>query len=129
MKRVALSFLAGFLATLAFHQPLLWLFHRTPYNMKAVPPFCVPSVISLAFWGGVWGVIMIPLIARARGAAWWVAAIAFGAVFPTLVAFFIVAPLKGAHIAANPRMFAVGLALNGAWGLGTALFYRIFGGK
>lgn len=129
MKRAALAFLAAFLATLVFHQPLLWLFHRTPYNMKPVPPFGVPSVISLAFWGGVWGAIMIPLIARARGAAWWLAAIAFGAVFPTLVALFVIAPLKGAHLGANPRFFVAGLVLNGAWGLGTALFYRLFGGK
>src|SRR5216117_3471288 len=106
MKRAAIAFLAGFVATLVFHQPVLWLFHaihwtdRLPYVMKPVPPLGVPAVLSLAFWGGVWGLIMIPLIARARGAAYWFAAIAFGAVFPTLVAIFVVAPLKGIHVAA-----------------------------
>src|SRR5215212_5639310 len=72
VKRIVLAWLAGFLATLVFHQPVLWLLHaagvtpRTPYNMKAVPPLHVPSVISLAFWGGVWGIIMILALARVR---------------------------------------------------------------
>src|SRR5213595_2771381 len=129
MKRAALAFLAGFLATLVCHQPVIWLFHalhwtdRTPYVMTPVPPFGIPSVISLAFWGGVWGVIMIPLIAKARGAGWWIAAIAFGAVFPTLVAGLVVAPLKHAPIPHTPAMIALGLSVNAAWGLGTAVFY------
>jgi hypothetical protein len=136
MKRTLLSFLGGFLATLLFHQPLLWVLHarhlteRMPYVMKGVPPLMVPAVISLAFWGGVWGVIMIPLIARARGAAYWLAAAAFGAVFPTLVAVFIIVPLKGTPLPAPiGKVLLGGFLLNAAWGLGTAIFYRIFGGK
>src|SRR5258706_13887623 len=80
MKRFVLAFLAGFVATLTFHQAVLWLFHamhqtdRTPWLMTGVPPFGVPAVISLAFWGGGWGVIMIPLIARARGMGYWLPA-------------------------------------------------------
>ena len=137
MKRAVLAFLAGFVATLTFHQGVLWLFHaghltdRTPWVMKAVPPFGVPAVISLAFWGGVWGVIMIPLIARARGFAYWLAAIAFGAVLPTLVAAFVVAPLRGQNMAGGGhagKMLVFGLCVNGAWGLGTAIFYRVFSG-
>jgi uncharacterized membrane protein len=136
MKRAVLAFLAGFLATLIFHQAVVWLFHtahmteRTPWGMKGVPPFGVPAVISLAFWGGVWGVIMIPLIARARGAGWWVAATVFGAVFPTLVAGYVIAPLRGQNLAGGGgKLVVFGLAVNAAWGLGTALFYRLFGGK
>jgi hypothetical protein len=135
MKRAILAFLAGFLATLLFHQPVLWIFHslhvidRAPYNMTPVPPLGVPAVISLAFWGGVWGVIMIPLIAKARGAGWWIAAIAFGAVFPTLVAGLVIAPLKHQALPHSGAMVLLGLTVNGAWGLGTAVFYRLFGGR
>ena len=129
MKRVLLAFLAGFLATLVFHQPVAWLFHRPVYAMNPVPPFGVPSVISLAFWGGIWGAVMIPIIAKARGIGWWIAAIVFGAVFPTLVAALVVMPLKGIHMKRTPSLVLLGLSVNGAWGLGTAAFYRLFGGK
>jgi hypothetical protein len=130
-RRLLLAFVAGFLATLLAHQPMLWLLklagitERTPYAMQGVPPFGVPAVISLAFWGGVWGVIMIPLIARVRGeAAYWLTAALFGAIFPTLVAVAVVAPLKGAPMKGGPAMLLMGLAVNAAWGLGTAFFFR-----
>lgn len=137
MRRAVIAFLAGFLATLLFHQPVIWLLHamhrvpRQPYAMTPVPPFGVPSVISLAFWGGVWGIVMIPVIARARGGAYWLAAIAFGAVLPTLVAGLVVMPLKGQPIGGGKvgALLVVGLLVNGAWGLGTALLNRAFGGR
>jgi len=134
VKRGIIAFVAGFVATLVFHQAVLWCLHhfgyvpRAPWPMQPVPPFGIPSVISLAFWGGVWGVIMMPMIARRRGAAFWIAAIVFGAIFPTLVAWFIVAPVKHTPIAGgwNPKTMMIGPLVNGAWGLGTALIYRLF---
>ena len=133
MKKWLLAFLAGFVATLVFHQPVLWLLHlagvtpRTPYVMRAVPPFGVPSVISLAFWGGVWGIIMIAAIAKAR--AFYLVAAIFGAVLPTLVAAFVIAPLRHMPMPGNPaKLLAVGLIINAAWGLGTAVLYRLFMG-
>jgi hypothetical protein len=129
-----IAFLAGFVATLVFHQGALWLLHlagmtpRGPFNMHPVPPFGVPSVISLAFWGGVWGIIMIAAIAKAR--AFYVVATVFGAVLPTLVAAFVIAPLRHMPLPGGSpaKLLAVGLIVNGAWGLGTALLYRLFRG-
>src|SRR5438105_768198 len=100
MRKVFFAFIAGFVATLTFHQLTLLLLHamaitpRAPYAMNGVPPFGVPAVISLAFWGGVWGALIIPLIDGQRGVIFWVMAIVLGACLPTLVAWFIVAPLK-----------------------------------
>jgi len=135
MQRVLLSFLAAFLATLVFHQPVIWMLHQmhvspwAPYAMQPVPPFGVPKVISLAFWGGVWGIVMILAIARARGAAYWLVAAVFGAVLPTLVAGLVIMPLRGQSPGrAGASMLMMGLAVNAAWGLGTALFYRLFSG-
>jgi len=132
MKRIVLAFLAGFFATLVFHQAVIWIFHtmglspRAPFDMHRVPPFGIPSVISLAFWGGVWGIIMIPAISRIRSEAlWWIAAILFGAIFPTLVAAFVVAPLKHVTMPHTPQMALFGLTVNGAWGLGTAILFRL----
>lgn len=128
--RVFLSFLSGFLATLLFHQPVLWLFNlagiinRAPYAMEGTPPFGVPAVISLAFWGGIWGILLWLLIHRWKGGKYWLGAILFGAIAPTLVAGLVVAPLKGLPVAGggDPSMILMGLAVNAAWGGGTALF-------
>ena len=105
MRRALLGFIAGFLATIIFHQIALQLLHmagvtpRAAWPTQPVPPFGVPAVISLSFWGGVWGAIMIPIIDRFRGTQYWIWAIVFGAIAPTLVAWFIVAPLKHQPIA------------------------------
>jgi hypothetical protein len=130
--RLLFGFIAGFVATLIFHQIGLLLLHfvgmtpNMPYNMNSVPPFAVPQFISLSFWGGVWGIIFVliePYLVRSPG-GYWVGAIIFGAIFPTAVAWFIVRPLKGLPVAdvfRVPGIF-IGPIVNGLWGLGTALF-------
>jgi hypothetical protein len=130
--RLLLGFVAAFLATLTFHQIGLGLLHlaeitrATPWGLRPVPPFGVPAVVSLAFWGGVWGILFVLAERRlARGpGGYWAGAILFGAIFPTLVAWFVVAPLKGYPAGfgfAWPGLL-VGPIVNGLWGLGTALF-------
>lgn len=130
--RLLFGFVAGFVATLIFHQIGLLVLHllgitpAMPYNVSPVPPFGVLQFLSLSFWGGVWGAIFVlvePLLVRSPG-GYWIAAIIFGAVFPTLVAWFVVLPLKGLP-AGNGFHFPgilVGPIVNGLWGLGTALF-------
>ena len=93
--------------------------------MTATKPFGVPSVISLAFWGGVWGVILGLILLRARGARYWWIALLVGAIAPTLVAGLIVAPLKGMPVGGNQTLLIVGLLINGGWGLVTAGLYRL----
>ena len=132
MRRALLGFVAGFISTLTFHQLMLWLLHamaiapRPPYNMAPVPPFGVPSVISLAFWGGVWGALMMSLIDRQRGTRFWITAILFGAFAPTLVSWFVIAPLKHQPMAGGfkPKAMMIGPIINAVWGFGTALIYR-----
>lgn len=127
------AFIAGFVATLVFHQGLLWvLIHGNPgalvvWDMNPVPPFGVPRVLSLSFWAGLWGVVLWLVIRSSRGRAYWLKALAFGALAPTLVSMFLVAPLKGQAIAFgwNPKFIVGALLVNAAWGLGTALIMRL----
>lgn len=130
------AFIAGFVATLTFHQGLLWLFDQqgivdaTAWNMIAVPPLAAPAVISLAFWGGLWGMLLWLLIRRAQAAGYYVGAALLGAVFPSLVALTLVPLLRGQAIEAvmaawNLHRVGIALALNGAWGLGVAVFMRV----
>jgi len=132
-RRILLGFVAGFVATLVFHQIALWILHyfhyidRTPWSMTPVKPWGVPAVISLAFWGGVWGAIMIAILAKSRHLL--LASTLFGAVLPTLAAAFIVAPLKHQPVPHSGKLLVIGLIVNGAWGLGTALIYRLLSGR
>lgn len=119
------SFLAGFLATLVFHQGLVALLHAAgilpfaAFSLAPTEPLGVPAVLSLAFWGGLWGILLWLLVRRLRGTRRWLLALAIGAVAPTAVALLVVFPLKGI----DPRlaMVPLGLLLNGVWGLGTLL--------
>ena len=124
-------FIAGTQAVPLGHQLALWVMHakgyidRAPFAMTATKPFDVPSVISLFFWGGVWGILIGLILERVRGTKYWVLAIVIGAIAPTLVAGLIVAPLKGIQVGGNAKLLVVGLVVNGVWGLMTAVFYRL----
>jgi hypothetical protein len=133
--RYAKSFLAGFVSTLVFHQGVLALLNaagmtaRRPWVMAPTRPFGVPAVLSLAFFGGLWGILLWEAVRKRTGAAHWVVALLFGAVLPTLVALFVVLPLKGMGVGGGfkPDLVAGALILNGAWGLGVAALMRLFG--
>jgi hypothetical protein len=102
------GFIAGALSVLIFHQGafalmnLLDFTHRPLYSATATAPLGIPSIWSLAFWGGVWGL---------------------------LFAGFVVAPIKGQPIAAGavPMAMAAAVIANAAWGFGTALGLELFG--
>lgn len=125
----AKAFLAGFLATLAFHQGLLGLLHiagvspMAPFNMTATAPLNVPAFVSLAFWGGVWGIPIWAIITRLNGPLHWGAATILGAIGPTAVAMLVVFPSKGIDV--NAKLVVGGLLLNAAWGFGLALWMVI----
>ena len=129
------GFCSGAVSVLLFHQGAATLLHaltltpQMPYSMKPTGPFGIPQVGSLAFWGGLWGVLLAVALARLRGEAFIVGAAVFGAVLPTLVAWFIVAPLKGQPLAAGfvPMAMLVGPIVNAAWGLGTGIGLALFG--
>lgn len=130
--QLAAAFVAGFLAVPLFHQPALALLTEmgiasaTVYSLKPTAPLGVPQVISLAFWGGVWGIVFAATLTRRARPSYWIYAFLFGAIFPTLVAWFVVAPLKGLPIAAGwqANRMLTGFLINGAWGLGTALLMK-----
>jgi hypothetical protein len=132
--RLCFGFLAGFLATLIFHQltlALLWAVKVAPFgpfSMMATKPFGVPAVFSLACWGGIWGMVFALIDGRfpAR-AAYWLTAFLFGAIFPSLVALLVVLPLKGKPMGGgwHPPLLVTAFLINGAWGLGTGLILKL----
>ncbi len=137
-RTILLGFVTGFVAVLVFHQGTAFLLHHVgngipasvalfgqvgpPFSLARVPPFGVPAVLSAAFWGGVWGIVLALILERMRPPAL-LTGFVFGALALTLVAFTLVASLKGAPTFAggNMRIWARAGLFNGAWGFGTAL--------
>ena len=130
-----LGFLGGALDVLIFHQSLWYLLNliglippeRPAWPFDPIPPFGVPSVISKAFWGGVWGAVLAPLLSRLRGRSYWAGWSTVAAIALPLVAFFVVPPIKGEPVPELWPRFLVSMMVNGAWGFGTALFLRLVG--
>lgn len=130
---ILVGLVAGAASVLVFHQGLLALLHvigaaqRAPYAFTSTHPFGVPQLWSLVFWGGVWGALLAASLARVERLL--PAATLFGAVLPTLAAWFIVAPLKGQPMAAGgvAAAMAIGVLLNAAWGFGTGVGLTLFG--
>jgi hypothetical protein len=127
-------FAAGFISVLAFQMGALAILNAvgftptTPFPTSRTWPLGVPQIWSLAFWGGVWGIIygFFEKSFPEKFYAYWVVAILFGAILPTAVLWFVVFPLKGQPMAAgwDQIRMTTHIIIHGAWGLGTALLLR-----
>ncbi len=134
LSTLVMAFVAGALAVPVFHQILLLLLYLggvvpfAPFSFAPTKPFGVPDLISISFWGGVWGVLFHLTLPRwFSGTAYWIAAIVAGGVALTLVFMFVVWPLKiGGLPPGMIGFFIIGFILNAAWGLGWALFLALF---
>ena len=96
--------------------------------MTATQPWGIPAVFSLALWGGVWGVLFAFIQGRfPNGAHYWLTAFGFGAIFPSLAALLIVAPLKGHPLGGgwHWQLLLTAFLINGIWGVGTAFFLKM----
>ena len=140
-KSISLGFVAGFLAVLVFHQGTAFLLNnygstlpdlvavlgRTgpPFNMAPTAPLGVPTVLSQAFWGGLWGIALAAIL-RAVPVPDLLFGFVFGAVVVTLVAFTVVAQMKGLPMFAggNRQTWLRAGLLDGAWGWGCAFLLR-----
>ena len=120
-------FFAGFLSTLLFHQGFLLIL----YLLGAIPmaPFStqpnllgIPSVLSLAFFGGLWGLPIMYLVRHWNWVNDWVSGAVYGAIGPTAVAMLLVFPLK--HLPVTMTIIGAGLLINAIWGLGLVLLTR-----
>ena len=134
LKTAIVGFIAGVVSILIFHQGSLWvaqeagLLKPTLYNMKPVPPWGVPTIVSQCFWGGLWGIAAAFVVERLPGQLkGWLGWTLFAAVVVTLANWFIVAPIKGAPLGYGfraPGVYVV-LVVYAAWGFGMWLIARI----
>jgi hypothetical protein len=131
--KILFGFVAGFFATLIFHQltlAVLWgagLAPFGPYSTAPTHPFGVPAVLSVAFWGGIWGIFFAWVEGRFPSTrVYWILAFLFGAIFPSLVALLVVLPIKGRPMGGgwHLSLLVTALLVNGAWGVGTGIILK-----
>jgi hypothetical protein len=135
LKLLILGFVAGALATVVFHQSAWFALNqagaipadRPAWPLDPIPPWGTPSLVSKAFWGGLWGAGLALLLARIEGSAYWLAWIVVGAVAPSLVAMYVVPVIKGLPVGDFWPRAGIAATVNGAWGLGTGLSLWLFG--
>jgi len=132
--KVICGFLSGYFSTIVFHQSvvtMLWsagIIPYKPYLLDPTRPFSVPGVISIAFWGGVWGILYMFIYNKIKFPGnFWTKSFLFGGIFPPLVGLLVVAPLKGQPIGAGlaPMFLVLVFIVNGIWGAGTGFFIRV----
>jgi hypothetical protein len=133
MRTVIVGFVAGALSVLIFHQFGFWLSKElgyTPqaviYNMRGVPPWGVPAIVSSAFWGGLWGIVAAFLVPRLPGALAGVLGwILFAAIIVAIVNWTVVLPIKSGRFNMPGLPIIVVLPLvYGLWGFGMWLIAR-----
>lgn len=128
------AFVAGVLAMLVFYQGALAGLHYldatpiTAYTMSAgwLPGW--PVLLLWTLWGGVWGIILWGLIRGTEAAGYYVGAIILAAILPSAAYLFGALPLAGKPLALgwDTHFIAGVLLLHALWGLGLALFMRLF---
>jgi hypothetical protein len=126
-QRVFLGFVAGALSVLTFHQGMVTVLHflglarQAPFQTNLVPPLGVPAIVSLCFWGGLYGAAFGALLPRFRMPSW-LAGVGLGVV-AVLIGWFVVAPLKGQPLAAGFAAWPMerSLLINLTWGFGVGL--------
>jgi hypothetical protein len=128
-KRALLGFVAAVLSVLIFHQGMwallyaLGMMPRAPYPMAPlVPPFGIPIIVNLCFWGGVYGAVFGLALPSLPRAPMWLLGLCLG-LLAALVSWFVVAPLKGLPMAAgfDPARMLVSVLINGFWGIGVGV--------
>ena len=134
-KRLAVGFVAGFISVFVFSSGAIALYQVAgapvpfaAWSLAPVPPFGVPQTVSAAFFGGLWGIgyAVVERWLTAR-LGWLAGGTVYGAL-PLLALWFLVFPLKGIPVGAGFTAFGLqqGIVLHAAFGLGLAIFFRIF---
>jgi hypothetical protein len=125
--RVFLGSLAGALAILIFHQTTLQIFFwlglsaQASFRIAHVPPFNAPLVVSITFWGAVYGGLLGLVLPWTRGPL--CAKTAVTGMCATGLSWFVFLPLMGQATAfgwhAGPMLRS--FAAYQMWGIGVCL--------
>lgn len=128
--RIVLGFIAAAISVLTFHQAMWEALHvlnlpglgmPPPYPTRPVPPFGVPLILDLCFWGGLYGIVFGLLLPRMT-APLWLCGLVLG-IIAALVGMLVVPAIKGLPIGAGwvPLNWLRSFLINGFWGIGVGI--------
>ena len=149
MGRIIFGFLAGAVAVLLVHQPIILILKAAGmlpatavvYNMaaSAAAPAAIaaafaklgfaglPSLFNLMFWGGAWGALYGLFYNQIPGGFAIIKGLILG-LTATIVGNWLVIPLLAGQPLfagfAPPRLLN-GILINGGWGIGTGIIYSL----
>jgi hypothetical protein len=128
--RALLGFIAAVISVLIFHQGMWAALHTLalpglamppPYPIDPIPPWGIPRIINLCFWGGLYGIVFGLILPRLT-APLWLCGLALG-VIAALVGILVVPAVKGLPIGSGWILlnWVRSLLINGFWGIGVGL--------
>ena len=132
--RLLTGFVAAVLSVLIFHQGMWGLLHvldmagyqmPAPYPMRAIPPWNVPAIVNLCFWGGLYGAVF-GLLAPRFTLPMWMCGLITGLI-AVLVGFFVVPAIKGLPMGGGYALndWVRSILINGTFGIGLGIIYPI----
>ncbi len=128
IARLALGFAAAAVAVLVFHQGVWEILHvlrlmPPPFPLAPVPPFGVPRVYDLCFWGGLYGAAFGLITPWRPAGGVWAQGIVLGLIAEA-GALFLVPALRGWPLAFGGAMrpILISTLINATWGLGVGWF-------
>lgn len=138
-RTLVIGFIAGALAVVTAHQLMyvvvtqLGLAKLTPWSMRPVAPFGVPTILNGIFWGGLWGVLFALVAERLPGRDYWQKGLVYGLMVVVVSNWLLLPLIKGALGAPNqvllaggdPKRLLAGALILGAFGIALGIFYRL----
>ena len=135
LKLIYIGFSAGFFSALIFKQMILWVLWQSgltpvgPYVFTATPPLDIHTALAPALWGGAWGALLAlaQCYFSRNEYGYWLMAIGFGAVLPSLFALLITIPLEVNFYGGiwHWSMLLSTIVSNAVWGFGTAAILNL----
>jgi hypothetical protein len=128
--RAVLGFIAAAISVLIFHQGMWAAPHALnlpglgmppPFPTRPIPPFGVPQIVDLCFWGGLYGIVfglLLPGLPRPL----WVSGLVMGLI-AALVGMFVVPAIKGLPVGNGWLLmnWVRSFLINGFWGIGLGI--------